>query len=377
MKRGVQLLFLFSTLFILSNCKKADQHKLLYNKSYIDEIKAARKDVGFFIASNFIPGASVSVIKDGELIYSEAFGFASKDLEVKATRDTKFRIGSMSEIFTNVIYQKLVEEGVIHPDSSIQTYLPDFPIKQYRINLKYLAHHMSGIRKADNHEMSSSGKTISIETGLETFKDDPLANPPTVYQEETIFDYNLLGVIMEKATGKAYANLLKEYVTDTLHLNNTVIDNPVVTIKNRSDFYDLNFIAQVVNATSFDLRRNAPSNGLLSTSDDLANLGWILLNSDYLSEETRAQYFKSFLLYGDFPSTLSNSWILMEDNQGQPYYGKIGEVRGGSSTVVLYPEYGLVIAYASNVTSSRNQSPVFKIASHFLPQPEETKTSDK
>ncbi len=366
MKRGIQFVLLFITLFILSNCKKADNHKILYNKKYIEEIKAARKSVGFFLTSSFTPGASVSVIKDGEIIYSEAFGFASKDMEVRTTRDTKFRIGSMSEIFTNVIYHKLVEQGIINPDSSIQTYYPEFPTKKYTINVKHLAQQTSGIRLANVDENNYFGKIISLQDGLDCFKDDPLNNPPNVYQDETIFNYNLLGVIMQKATGKTYNELLKEYVTDTLRLNNTVIDNPLTTIKNRSDFYDHNFIAQVINAPSYDLRKNAPSNGLLSTSDDLARLGMILLESDYLSEETRENYFKPVILYGDIPSENKNCLVLMEDRKGESFYGKEGFVKGGGSAILLYPERNLVIAYAGNLTLTKSESPIFNVAKYFL-----------
>jgi len=366
MKRGIQFVLLFITLFSLSNCKKADKHKILYNKKYINEIKAARKKIGFYLTSSFTPGASVTVIKDGEIIYSEAFGFASKDLEVKTTRDTKFRIGSMSEIFTNVIYHKLVEQGTINPDSSIQTYYPEFPTKEFTLNVTNLAQQTSGIRSANEDEKNYSRHNNSLEDGINSFKDDALSNPPNVYQDETIFNYNLLGVVMQKATGKSYNDLLKEYVTDTLKLSNTVIDNPTITIKNRSNFFDQNFIAQVVNAPYYNLRKNAPSNGLLSTSDDLARLGMILLQSDYLSEETRASYFKPVSLYEDIPSDMKNGWILMTDRKGETFYGKEGLVKGGGSAMLLYPERNLVIAYAGNITLVRSQSPIFDIAKYFL-----------
>lgn len=370
MKRGIQTLLLLSFLFGLSNCRKEAQD-VLYNKAYIKEIKAARKDVMLFMTSNFIPGASVTVMKKGEIIYSDAFGVASRDLEAPAKRVTKFRIGELSQLFTNIIYQKLVEEGTLHPDSSIQHYYPQFPKKEYNLNISQLAQHTSGIREMNPTELSSKLLNITLAKGVDKIKDDPLITPPGLYQVESQLNYNILGVVMEKATNKRFQKLLKEYVTDTLHLEHTVIDNPLLTIKNRSNFYDHNYIAQIVNATTLDLRFRAPSDGMLSTSDDLALFGQAVFYSNYLSDETKKSLLEPVLLYNDIPSSISNGWLLLTNNNGQKLYGKSGTVTGGGSALLIYPDEELIISYVCNLTTSMDNTPIFTIAEHFVsPTPE-------
>lgn len=327
----------------------------------------------YFIASNFIPGASVTVVKNGEIIYSDAFGLASKDFEVLAKRDTKFRIGNLSELFTNLIYQKLVEEGTLHPDSSIQHYYPEFPEKADKLTLYHLAQQTSSIREMMGNESNGIYLNTTLEKGIDLVKDDPLVSPPGLYQVESNFNSNILGVVMEKATKKRFRQLLREYVTDTLHLNNTVIDNPLITIKNRSNFYDQNYIAQIVNATTIDLRFRAPSDGLLSTSDDLAKLGIAVLYSDYLSSKTKESLFEPVPLYNNIPSEMANGWMLMQDNKGRSAYGKSGSVSGGGSAILIYPAESLIITYTCNLTGSMDNTPIFTIAKHFLPAVEEQK----
>ncbi len=372
MKRGIQTLILLSFLFGLSNCKKEAQN-VVYNKTYLKEIKAARKDIMFFLASNFIPGASITVVKNGEIIYSDAFGLASKDLKTPATRNTKFRIGNFSEIFTNLIYQKLVEEGKLHPDSSIQHYYPEFPEKEYKINLAHLAQHTSSIREMTPGEEKGNYINYSLERGLNMVKDDPLVAAPGLYQVASQFNYNILGVVMEKATNKHFRELLKEYITDTLHLENTVIDNPLITIDNRSNFYDHNYIAQIINASTLDLRFRAPSDGMLSTSEDLAMLGLAVLDSDFLSPATKEKLFEPVPLYNNIPSTMSNGWLILQDAKGEYAYGKTGKVTGGGATLLMYPKENLIISYACNLTSTMSSMPIFSIAEHFLPAKEEKK----
>lgn len=367
MRQNLLLLVFSLSLFGLTNCSKKHHSDVLYKKHYINEIKAARESVIMHISQNFVTGASIAVAKNGEVIYSEGIGLASKDLDVSANRQTKFRIGDNSSLFTNLIYLKMLEDGTLIADSSVRYYYPEFPKKENKITLRHLANDMSGIRQANNHS-ELKNLNFSLEQGLKMFKDDPLKSPPGIYQSPSAFNYNLLGVVMEKATGKKFNELLAVYITDTLHLSNTVSDNPYVTVKGRSDFFDANYIAQVVNTTFYDLRTYAPSKGLLSNAEDLVKLANAALYSDYFSRATRDSMFVPLKQYNGMPARMANGWIVAQDMSGRTIYGRDGNVPGGTSSILIYPEEKLVIAYACNVSSSINNTPVFAVAGAFLKQ---------
>lgn len=370
MRLNIQLAMLLLVLLGLSSCKKTNQD-ILYNKKYVEEIKKVRRETALFMGRNFIPGATVAVAKNGEIIYSEGIGMASKDLEVKATRKTKFRIGIVSELITNLVYHKMIEDGIVNPDSSVQTYYPEFPKKDFTITLNNLAQQTSGLREPNNKEQNWRGLNVSLEKGLDSFKDDPLLFGPGMYQNPTIFNYNLLGLAMEKASGKRFDQLLQDYVTDTLGMKNTVVDNPFRTIKGRTDFFDHNMISQIINATFYDLRHRAPSSGILSNAEDLAKFANAILYSDYLSDETRLAYFTPETLSNNMKAQTANGWMLLFDRKGRKLYGKEGSVTGGSAAILIYPEESLVVTYATNLAASLDDSPVFDIAKHFLPADEE------
>jgi serine beta-lactamase-like protein LACTB, mitochondrial len=164
--------FRFSLLLILvisfGGCRK-QKSDVLYERKYIDEIKAARKDAIFYMTRNVVPGATFAIAKDGKVIYSEGMGFASNDLEVPVTRSTKFRVGEISELFTSLIYQKMIESRLLHPDSAVQFYLPDFPEKQWKLPLYHLAYHTSGIRIPSLEESEWRAQNVSLQSGLESF----------------------------------------------------------------------------------------------------------------------------------------------------------------------------------------------------------------
>ena len=360
---------LLAIAFSFVQCSQSDP-EILYNKKYIDEIKAAREKIMFFMSGNFITGGSFAIAKDGEIIYSEGVGLASKDLDVPVNRQTKFRIAQLSELFTSLIYHKMVEEGTLHPDSSVQYYLPDFPEKEYSISLHHLINQVSGIRTPTQKEKEWRAFNVSIQKGIDVFKDDPLTFPPGMYQAASFFNYNLLGAIMEKETGNPMSDILENYVTDTLDLENTVIDNPFITIKGRTSFFDQNYIAQQINATTIDLRFRAPSDGILSNAEDLVKFGNALLYSDYFSEEIKQKLFEPVILMDQRPAQLSNGWMLLRDRAGRTIYGRSGSVNGGSAAILVYPEEKMVFASAINRGGTTNDHPVFDMAAAFFPKEE-------
>lgn len=369
MKRTVLFLLLIAITASFSSCEKEKSH-ILYDKKYVDEIKKVREVLALYLTINAVPGATVAVMKEGKIIYSEGIGWASKELEVPVERDTKFRVGNLSEIYTSFMYLHFAQKGILHPDSSIQHYLPDFPEKEHRITLKHLAYQVSGFRDENSREENWRASNVSILKGLETFRDDPLLTAPDLYQSESMFNYNLLGAIMEKATNQRFDKLFKEYISDTLKLNNTLIDNPAATIKGRSDFFDHNMVSYVINASARDLRYCAPSRGILSNAEDLVKFGHAVLHSELLNTETRKNMFNSIPLFDDIPSMAANGWLLMEDKYNNTIYGKSGIVTGGCAGILVYPELDLVVACTTNLSTSANNIPIFGISHPFIPKPD-------
>jgi len=332
----------------------------------MNEIKLVRKDFALYITRNSIPGANFAIGKDNKIIYSEGMGLASKELEVPMTRGNKLRVGDVSQLFTFITYLKLVEEGVLEPDSTVQYYIKDYPKTDFKLRLKHLPYHTSGIRKADPSERKLSAPNLSIQKGLESFMHDELVSPSGWYEEVSMFNANLLGAVMERATKKKFPQLLREYLTDTLHLTNTVVDDPLVTIKGRAEFYDQGMFGKVVNASSQDMRYCAPSIGILSNAEDLVKLGMAILDSDYFSKEFTRKLFEPCDLYGNYKSKMANGWILTIDKQGRDVNASSGSVTGGGAAILIYPEEKLVIACAMNLTVGNDNIPIIEAANHFL-----------
>jgi serine beta-lactamase-like protein LACTB, mitochondrial len=359
------VIILIASIVVTTSCKKP-VNDIHYDRNYIQEIKQTREAMEVFMIMNSIPGAQITIYKNGEMIYSEGFGFSSNELKTHMYRDTKLRLGSSTGILTSLAYHKLVENGTLHPDSGIYYYLPDFPRKNHNITLENLIQNTSGIREHVSGEIESYNYNFNLELGLDMFKNDDLLFTPGEYQTNSIFDYNLLGVIMEKATGKNFEKIIQELVTDTLQLGNTIMDNPFVIVEGRSDFYDMNMVAIPINAPTIDLRSNAPSMGYLSTTEDLAKFGNDILHSPLVSDEIREKLFAPLMLNQGFVANMSNGWQLLNDNWKRKIYASSGNVKGGGSSLLVFPDDDLVIAIMINISLGIINMPDYQIATFFL-----------
>lgn len=350
---------------LLNGCKKENESGRIFNRKYIKVIKEARNETFFYFARNFIPGGSIAVSVKGKLVWSEGIGQASTDLEVPATRFTKFRIGQMSQILTSLAYYQLVEKGLLDPNESVSKLLPDFPEKKFPLYLQHLVDQTSGIRPPSDQELLSADLYVTLNKGIEKFSGDSLLFPPGMYQYPSNYSYNLLGAAMEQKTGETFSKIISKWVTDTLHLENTVPDNPLLTIKERSNFFNRNMIAQTMNAITIDLRSNLPSNGYLSTADDLVKLGNALLFSPVLTDSVKHKMLTPPVINNEFKASWGNGLMFLTDRQGIPFYASRGLVRGSGSILIIIPEEQIVLACLSNLNDDVEELPGLKVAFMF------------
>jgi CubicO group peptidase (beta-lactamase class C family) len=100
-----------------------------------------------------IPGLSIAVVKNGQVIYSKGFGYRDVDKKLPVTTDTLFAIGSISKSFTSLIFGTLNDEGKVDWDKPIRTYLPTFqvddPIATDHASARDLLSHRTGLAGHD------------------------------------------------------------------------------------------------------------------------------------------------------------------------------------------------------------------------------------
>lgn len=362
-----QLLILLILCGSLLSCKKkpADE-SIVRSPKYKKSLIEAYQKLGMFSTINYIPGLTIAVSIDNQLVLADGFGYSNMELKTKTSPSHKFRIGQVSELVTTLTAAKLYEQGKLKFDQPVSEILPDLSKKPLPYSIYQLGTHSSGLRTENNP--AGKGGIQRLDTIVNSFiKDDLLYEPGTgVLHTELGFD--LIGYIIQKTDKDFFTNVVQKTLIDPLKLENTAPDNVYSIIKNRSNFYDYDYLAQPAGAEPIDLRGKEASAGYLCSVIDLVKMGNTLLYPGFLKQETIDMITKPFTTKSGQTSQFGFGLIVNKDMEGRVFYGQRGSVNGGFTMLLIYPEDKLVIAMASNIGNCSWEFPVFEIASIFQNQ---------
>lgn len=359
----------FFTIIILTGIScttKKNNPRVILNREYKNEILEGHKAIKMHVLSSSSPGISVSVSIKGKTVWSEGLGYASKELLAPAKPETKYRIGRTSLMFTTFLIAKLQQEGKLDVNHSFYQYIPDFPVKEWDFTPYQLGVHSAGFPEGSKDGLFQQSKTYNtLKDYVKGFSNDSLLYKPDTYFMVSDYGPSLLGILAEEVTQKKFASLMKEMILDTLGLDETTIDHPLYLIENRSNCYYQNYIAQMMNAPAIDLSFCAPAQGFLSTADDLNKAGQIVLDSVFFNQKSHDLFFTRHKL-GDYETNIGFGWWIFKDEQDRQMYAQIGSTIGGSSMLLIYPDYKLVVSICSNIADEQGRLPAEQIAKIFL-----------
>lgn len=178
------------------------------------------------------------VVRNGELIYEKGFGYADFDHKILNTPDTRFRIASLTKAFTALLIMQLVEEDKIALDDCISDYLDYFPESRGDlITIHQLLCHTSGLPDYTTFPgflRNNSDRYYSTEELIKVFADSTLEFVPGTVSRYSNSGYIVLGAIIEKVTGKSYADVLKERIFKPLEMNNSGYNDLDADIENQA-----------------------------------------------------------------------------------------------------------------------------------------------
>src|SRR5678816_3676604 len=146
------------------------------------------------MAEQHIPGVSIAIVRDHQLVYASGYGLADLENAVVATADTSYRFASVSKTFTAAAAMELAEAGTLDLDAEIQTYVPSFPHKPWPITARELLCHQAGIRHYGD-EPENYRHWDNVTDPLELFANDPLLFQPGTSYTYSSYGYNLLGAV--------------------------------------------------------------------------------------------------------------------------------------------------------------------------------------
>jgi len=202
---------------------------------HADKIAAT---LGAEIKKQEIVGLAVIVIDQGEVAWSNAYGYSDREQKAPVDLDkSQFRWASVSKPLTAVAAMQLAEKGLLDLDADVRTYVPEFPDKGVKITARQLLCHRGGIVHNDRLESAVQYTTphpfADVIVALDKFKESPLVHPPGRQFDYSTQGYMLLSAVVERAGTQRFADQLQERIAKPLGMKSLRPDFPWEDIPGR------------------------------------------------------------------------------------------------------------------------------------------------
>lgn len=327
-----------------------------------DGFRKARDYVEDLQTRTGIPGLAVAVAIDGDIVWSEGFGFADVERQVPATAQTVFRVGSVSKVFTAAAVARLVEEGKLDLDAPVQRYVPEFPDKGHLITTRQLTGHLSGVRHYRWDEARPTARYDDVIDALGFFKDDPLEFPPGSRFSYSSYGWVLVSAVVQRAGGEPFLEYMRSRVFDTLGMRDTRPERNDLQLANRATLYEGGGPV-----APDEISYIWAAGGFLSTVEDMTRFGSAFLpGSTFLKPAALEMVFTSQTTSNGEPTRFGVGWMVDELTNGMPVYHHPGTVIGGHAALLVNPRDRIVVAMAANQSSGFGPSEAQRVACDVL-----------
>ena len=237
-----------------------------------------------------IPGAMLAIVDGERIVHARGFGRARPGGEAPTVK-TPFLIGSLTKSFTALAVMQQVEAGKVELDAPVQRYLPWFrvadPQASARMTVRHLLHQTSGLPMMAGNELLANfdSRPEAAECQARALSTLKLSRPPGAACEYSNLNYNLLGLIVEAASGESYADYIHNHIFKPLDMRHSYTSRAVAQANGLAVGYRYWF-GRPVPAPDLPLPQGSTASGqLISCAEDLAFYLNAYLNAGRLEED--------------------------------------------------------------------------------------------
>lgn len=238
-------------------------------------------------ADNF--SGVVLIAKGDKPIFQKAVGLADRANKTPNRINTKFNLGSINKIFTQIAINQLIEQGKLSWEDKLGKFLPDYPNQDARekVTIRQLVEMQSGIGDffGPKFEATPKDRIRTINDYLPLFTDKPLAFEPGTNRAYSNGGYVVLGAIIEKITGQTYYDYVREHIYKPAGMTDTDSFISGTGTPNMAEGYRRNEKGERVNNVDTRPGRGSSAGGGYSTAEDLLKFANALREYKLLSPQ--------------------------------------------------------------------------------------------
>lgn len=344
---------------------------------WADAVGQGRQIVRAGLTEQNLPGLSVAVGVGGDLVWAEGFGWADLENRVPVAPETKFRIGTASTVLTSAAVGLLLEKGRLNLDDVIQTYVPEFPEKQWPVNLRHVMGHVAGVRNdgGDEGPLLSARCERPVD-GLQYFAKQSLLFEPGTRYRYSSYGWILVSAAVERAADESFLRFMRTKIFEPLGMNDTRADSETEWIPNRATFYFPRFAADprygLHLMRPIDYSCYAGSSVFLSTPSDLVRFGMAIKSGKLLQPATVQMLQAPRRLASGQETGYGLGWDLEPVTLAGEHTRRVGHdgtsLGGMVASLMTFPEHGIVVSVTSNISYADTEAVALSIVQAFAEQ---------
>jgi CubicO group peptidase (beta-lactamase class C family) len=323
-----------------------------------------------------IPGAAISIVKDGEILFSNGYGYADIDQKIPVdAKKTLFRVASLSKLFTATAAMQLYERGALELNSDVNEYLDGWQLENPYDEPVTPARMMMHTDGTTQRLIGLGARTKQQMQPLEEYL--PRYMPAINYPPGKFYSYSnhsiaLLGYLVEKVSGMPFVEYIDRNIFQPLNMRQSTFEQPPVEElpKNFAKGYQIrNGKAEPVPYLYLNI---APAAAMMTTATDMAHfmLAHLQLGnyqgSRILQPETaEMMHTTHYQIHPQVPGTSYGFRERLVNNVRT--IGHLGSLRGYSSSLNLIPEENIGIFIATNSFSNLHGEFLAEFFNRYFP----------
>ncbi len=276
------------------------------------------------------PGVAIGIVRDGQPILMKGYGLADVEKDLPITSATIFRMGSVTKSFTSIAILQLIERGELSLDDPVARYLPDFP-RDGEVRIRHLLSHTGGVPDFVSYEQA---------------KKLPLEFTPGTRINYSNTGYNMLGMIIEKVSGRKYAEYLGANIFQPAGMTHTGYDT-TAELPGRARGYLLDEKSVYQPIPPGDAAGAFAAGGLYSNVEDLVRWEQALERGTLLKKQTLDEASTPYQL-SDGRHTGYGFGFMTGRQRGLREAGHGGDIDGFNAYVARYPDQHFAVLVLSN-----------------------------
>ena len=327
------------------------------------QVAAIERVLSAWMKKNGVPGLSIAVARDGEVVWTAGYGMADVENSVPAKPATMYRTASMGKSLTATAAMRLVEEGRIGLDEPIQAHCDSFPPTRWPLTLRHLLSHQGGIRHyggpRNAEEQSSTVHYPSAAAALAPFRNDSLRFEPGTDYLYSSYGYDVVGCALEGAAGAPFMDVMRRTVFAPAGMALTCQDDPAAIVPNRAAGY-IRVRGELRVAMFVDMSNRLPAGGYLASAPEMAAFAAAFIDGRLVRPETRDLMLTEARLSGGGTVNYGLGWAIVEDSTGhvtgRALHG--GSSPGASGMMLIVPADRIGVVVMTNLEDAPERAPL-------------------